>query len=110
MNLNHEVASLQRIAQYASENIIRGAVAGRSFIEITRASAAALELVADIYSVQFEREEQIDTSVPFDTAAWEQEMLVVSAPANRPAWRQLYRMARQMINGKRQLLQAQAAC
>ncbi|KUM03503.1 hypothetical protein KIF53_13420 [Chromobacterium subtsugae] len=110
MNLNHEVASLQRIAQYTSANITRASAAGRSFIEITRASPAALELVADIYSVRFEREERIDTSVPFDTAAWEQEMLVMSAPANRPAWRQLYRMARQMINGKRQLLQAEAAC
>ncbi|MFB9160366.1 hypothetical protein [Chromobacterium violaceum] len=109
MNLNHEVASLQRIAKYASDHIIRDAAAGREFIEITCVDQRALELVADMYSVQFEQEERIDPRMAFDREAWQQEMLVLSAPATRPAWRLLYRMARQMVNGKRQLLQGQAA-
>ncbi|MDF0606660.1 hypothetical protein HZU77_013500 [Neisseriaceae bacterium TC5R-5] len=102
--LENEISALARMARYESANVIRHPYAGQALFDIQR-HGQRLELVADMYSVQFCEEETLDASIRFSPDAWDQEKLVLPAVCNRKAFYQLYRTGRQLVQSKRRLLQ-----
>ncbi|OQS35600.1 hypothetical protein B0T40_12735 [Chromobacterium haemolyticum] len=103
--LNQEVAALVRIAAYQSPRIMREAYAGQQHFDIRRFGNHTLELVADMYSLQFEDEERIDPAMQFSSSDWDQEKMVLPSACSREAFYLLYRTGRQLVRSKRRLLQ-----
>ncbi|MBN3006356.1 hypothetical protein JW897_21670 [Chromobacterium alkanivorans] len=102
--VKNEIAALGRIATYQPWQIIRQAGAGGNHFDIYCFSDHTLELVADMYSVQFEDEARIDPTMKFSNDDWDLEKLVLPAACSREAFYQLYRTGRQLVQSKRRLL------
>jgi hypothetical protein len=84
---------------------MRQAYAGQQHFDIRRFGHHTLELVADMYSLQFEDEEHIDPAMQFSSTDWDQEKMVLPSACSREAFYLLYRTGRQLVRSKRRLLQ-----